>query len=88
MDNHIITNPKEGFDDRFIEWDRGFIKRKNWFEEAQVFLKTYFKEHVISNSEYLVRNQVQAANQQDLVLQGVKCVLCKGCSVYCTGCAM
>ena len=25
MDNHTITNHKEGFDDRFIEWDRGFI---------------------------------------------------------------
>ena len=37
-----------------------------------------------SNSQYLVRNQVQAANQQELVVQGVKCVLCKACSVYCT----
>ena len=38
----------------------------------------------ISSSEYLVRNRVQAANQQDLVLQGLKCVSCKTCSVYCT----
>ena len=35
-----------------------------------------------SNSEYLFRNQVQAANQQDLAKPGVKCVLCKACSVY------
>ena len=29
-------------------------------------------------------NKVQAAIQQDLVKQGVKCVLCKVCRVYCT----
>ena len=29
-------------------------------------------------------NRVQAANQQDLVVQGVKCILCKACSAYCT----
>ena len=34
--------------------------------------------------EYLVRNQVQAANQQNLVVRGVKCVLCKALSAYCT----
>ena len=38
----------------------------------------------ISHSEYLVRNQVQAAYQQDLVVQGGKCVLYKVSSVYCT----
>ena len=38
----------------------------------------------ISNSEYLVRNRVQAANQQDLLVKGVKCLLYKACSVYCT----
>ena len=35
----------------------------------------------ISNSEYLDRNQVWAANQQDLVVQGVMCVLYKKYSV-------
>ena len=58
---------------------------------------------VISQSEYLVRNQVRAAYQQDLVVQGVKgvlykvlsvyctsvlCVLCKVCSLYCTRCTV
>ena len=37
-----------------------------------------------SNSEYSVRNQVQAVNQQVIVVQGVKNVLYKACSVYCT----
>ena len=37
-----------------------------------------------SHSEYLVRNPVQSAYQQNLVVQGVKCVLYKICSVYCT----
>ena len=37
-----------------------------------------------SHSQYLVRNQVLAAYQQDLVVQGVKCVLYKVLSVYCT----
>ena len=32
----------------------------------------------------MVRNQVQAAYQQDLILQGVKCVLYKVWSLYCT----
>ena len=34
-----------------------------------------------SNSEYLLRNRVLAAYQQDLVVQGVKCVLYKN-SMY------
>ena len=38
-----------------------------------------------SNSEYLVRNQVQAAYQQDLVAKGVKCVLIKVCRMYLKG---
>ena len=35
-----------------------------------------------SNSEYLVRNQVQAANQQNLVEHGVERIMCQSCSVY------
>ena len=42
------------------------------------------QNHFISNSEDFVRIQVQAANQQDLVVQGVKCLLYKACSIYCT----
>ena len=38
----------------------------------------------ISYSEYFVRNPVQSAYQQDLVVHGVKCVSYKVCSVYCT----
>ena len=38
----------------------------------------------LSHSEYLVIHQVWAAYQQDLVVQGVKCVLYKVWSVYCT----
>ena len=55
-----------------------------------------------SHSEYLVRNRVQAACQQDLIVQGVKCVLYKvwsvlykvwsvlykECRLYCTSCTM
>ena len=37
-----------------------------------------------SHSEYLVRNPVQSAYQQDLFVQGVKCVFYKVCSVYYT----
>ena len=37
----------------------------------------------ILNSEYLDRNRVQTANQQYLVAQGVKFVLCNTISVYC-----
>ena len=59
--------------------------------------------HCRSHSEYLVRNRVQAAYQQDLVLQGVNCVLYKYAmfivkgvqtelyrmySLYHTGCAV
>ena len=47
----------------------------------------------ISHSEYLVRNRVQAADQQDLIVQCVKCVLYKSgvcisqvLRVYCTRC--
>ena len=36
---------------------------------------------LISHSEYLVRSQVWAANDQVLVVQGVKCVLNKACRV-------
>ena len=32
----------------------------------------------------MVRNQVQAANYQDLVVHGVKYLLYKACSVFCT----
>ena len=31
-----------------------------------------------------MRNRVKAGNQQDIVVKGVKCVLYKACSVYCT----
>ena len=37
----------------------------------------------MSNSEYLVRNRVQAANQQDLVIQGGKCALCNVQGMQC-----
>ena len=30
----------------------------------------------------------QAAKQQDLGIQGDKCVLCNACSVYCTSCCV
>ena len=38
----------------------------------------------ISHSEQLVRNPVWPACQQDLDVQGIKCILYKVCSVYCT----
>ena len=37
-----------------------------------------------SHSDYLVRYRVQAAYKQDLVVRGVKCVLYKALSKYCT----
>ena len=37
--------------------------------------------YVKINSEYLVQNQVQAASQYDLVVQGFSCVLFKVCSI-------
>ena len=48
-------------------------------------------ENYKSQSQYLVRIQDGAANQQDLFIQGVKCVLHKACSVshmHCSRCAV
>ena len=43
---------------------------------------------VRSHSEYLVRNPVHSAcQQQNIVVQGVQCLLYKVSSVYCTRCA-
>ena len=42
----------------------------------------------ISHSENLVRNQVQAAYQQNLFLQGVNCVFYKVWSVYFIRCGV
>ena len=44
---------------------------------------TYLLVIYISHSEYLVINWVQAAYQQNLIVQCVKCVLYKVLSVYC-----
>ena len=41
------------------------------------------KKADISHSEYLDRNQVQAAYQEDLAVQGVKCLMYKVSSVFC-----
>ena len=52
-----------------------------WLAMAKMISKSASQQICTSNSEYLARNQVQSANQQDLA---VKFALCKACSVYCT----
>ena len=44
----------------------------------------YYLIYLISRSDYLVPNRVWAAQQQDSIVQGVKCILYKVWSVYCT----
>ena len=51
-----------------------------WLAMAKMISKSASQQICTSNSEYLVRNRAQAANQQDLA---VKFALCKACSVYC-----
>ena len=48
---------------------------------SSVFFSTDKINHYF---EYLVRNQVQAANQQDLIVQDVNCLLYQAYSVYFT----
>ena len=49
-----------------------------------VSVVTEFCDTPKSQHEYFVRNPVWSAYLQDFVLLGVKCVLNKVCSVYCT----
>ena len=50
---------------------------------AALFMKLHMHIIVVYVHQYLVTNQVQAAYQQDLAVQGGKCLLYKVLSVYC-----
>ena len=73
------------------DWFKSNVNFQGWlnFPSGGVpLVRVYYQRgcHVqfISHSEYFVRNPDWAANQQDLVVQCVKRVLYKACSLYCT----